>query len=137
MLASLNLWLTGKRASSRIVDELTQEQQRHLHQQLVQLRDQLTALLSESVEQSQPVDLDKPIGRLSRMDEMQQQSMAQANRRSTEQRLVQVDAALGRIARQEYGACVACEEEIGFGRLQARPEAPFCLECQTAREVGR
>ncbi|MCD6527845.1 MAG: TraR/DksA family transcriptional regulator [Desulfuromonas sp.] len=118
-------------------EELTSAQLAELHQQLLQLRVELRQLLAESAEQSQPVDLDKPIGRLSRMDEMQQQSMAQANRRSTEQRLGQIEAALARIGRDEYGWCVACEEEIGCGRLKARPEAPFCLSCQTQRETGR
>lgn len=120
-----------------MVDELTTIQCQELHQELLRLRGQLKISLRDSAEQSQPVDLDKPIGRLSRMDEMQQQGMAQANRRATEQRLVQVDAALTRISRDEYGICVACDEEIGFGRLQARPEAPFCLSCQTERETSR
>lgn len=137
MLGLPNLWPTGKRPSSRVVDELTTIQRHELHQELLRSRDQLKALLRDSAEQAQPVDLDKPIGRLSRMDEMQQQSMAQANRRATEQRLVQIDAALSRIGHDEYGACVACEEEIGFGRLQARPEAPFCLSCQAEREASR
>lgn len=117
--------------------ELSAIQQHELHQQLLHLRDQLKGLLQDSAEQSQPVDLDKPIGRLARMDEIQQQRMAQANRRATEQRLVQIDTALGRIARHAYGVCVACEEGIALGRLQARPEAPFCLSCQTEREVSR
>lgn len=120
-----------------MVDELTVSQQHELHQELLRLRDQIKELLHDSAEQSQPVDLDKPIGRLSRMDEMQQQSMAQANRRATEQRLVQIDAALLRLSRDEYGVCVACEEEVGFGRLTARPEAPFCLSCQAEREASR
>jgi DnaK suppressor protein len=119
------------------VDELTTIQCHELHQQLLRLRDQLKALLRNSAEQVQPIDLDKPIGRLSRMDEMQQQSMAQANRRATEQRLVQIEAALLRMSRAEYGVCVACEEEIGPGRLKARPEAPFCLNCQAEREASR
>lgn len=117
--------------------ELTAKQHQQLHRQLLRLRDQLKVLLSESTEQAQPVALDKPIGRLSRMDEMQQQSMAQANRRATEQRLVQISAALLRIGHNQYGVCVVCEEGIGFGRLSARPEAPLCLSCQTERELSR
>ncbi|MEA3464562.1 MAG: TraR/DksA C4-type zinc finger protein [Thermodesulfobacteriota bacterium] len=120
-----------------MVDELTDMQQNGLHQDLLTLRRELQKLLAQSAEQSKPVDLDKPIGRLSRMDEMQQQSMAQASRHATQQRLVQIGAAIGRIDRDEYGLCVACEEDIGFGRLKVRPEAPLCLACQSARENGR
>jgi DnaK suppressor protein len=34
----------------------------------------------------------------------------------------------------DYGYCRQCEEPIGHGRLRARPEAPFCLGCQSQRE---
>ena len=120
-----------------MVEELTDIQQNMLHQDLLTLRVELQELLDQSAEQSKPVDLDKPIGRLSRMDEMQQQSMAQANRHATRQRLLQIGAAIGRIDRDEYGLCICCEEDIGIGRLKARPEAPLCLACQAARENNR
>lgn len=104
---------------------------------LLLLRDELQQQLRDHADQAQPVDLDKPIGRLSRMDELQQQSMAQAALRATEQRLAQIEAALSRLQRDEYGLCVACEEEIPVLRLRARPESPFCLDCQQAREGTR
>jgi DnaK suppressor protein len=80
------------------------------------------------------VDLDEPIGRLSRMDAMQQQKMAQASRRATRMRLDQVGAALANLAAGEYGLCRVCEEPIGYKRLKARPETPRCLECQRKSE---
>ena len=33
-----------------------------------------------------------------------------------------------------YGFCRLCEEPIGFKRLQAKPEAPFCVNCQSRHE---
>ena len=50
------------------------------------------------------------------------------------QRLEQVKAALHRIEAGEFGLCLDCEDEIELPRLTARPEAPFCLDCQAARE---
>lgn len=113
---------------------LTAIQIEELHSELLRLRDELRQLLSTTAAESKPVDLATPIGRLSRMDAMQQQSMAQANRRGHEVRLQQIAAALTLIRSSDYGLCRACEEPIGYPRLKARPESPFCLECQDSRE---
>jgi DnaK suppressor protein len=34
----------------------------------------------------------------------------------------------------DYGECVTCGEGVGFRRLEAQPEAPFCIACQSQRE---
>ena len=116
------------------MEELTAEQQKELQHNLLALRDELNQLLTESVSSSKAVDLDQPIGRLSRMDALQQQAMAKANRASHQQRLTLVEAALVAIKLERYGECRRCEEPIGFFRLQVRPESPFCLECQKESE---
>ena len=116
--------------------ELTAAEQVRLHNQLLTLKEELTSLLLTSSASSQPVDLDQPIGRLSRMDALQQQAMAKANRAGHRQRLVLIDAALLAIKQESYGECRMCEEPIGFARLQVRPESPFCLECQRQSEKG-
>jgi DnaK suppressor protein len=84
---------------------------------------------------AQPVDLDEPIGRLSRMDALQQQSMARASRQGLMLRAQQVEGALRRHADGELGVCLECGADVAFARLKARPEAPFCLACQSLREA--
>ena len=113
---------------------LTPDHLRELRDALETLRAELDHVLSVGAESSRPVDLDEPIGRLSRMDALQQQSMAAANRRGAQARLRMVEAALGAMARGEYGECRRCEEEIQVARLRARPETPYCLPCQQAIE---
>ena len=114
--------------------ELTRQQLEELHRALLSLRRDLQQLLADSTDGARPVSLDEPIGRLSRMDAMQQQSMVQANRRTAQTRLTRVEAALRRYGHDEYGLCVECEEDIGYARLKAQPEAPFCIDCQSHRE---
>lgn len=119
------------------MDELTREQRDQLARRLEQLRQELDALLLSTSASSRPVELEQPIGRLSRVDALQQQQMAQANRRSQQQRLQQVEAALLALRRGDYGECRICEEPIGFARLSARPESPLCRACQGEREGER
>jgi DnaK suppressor protein len=119
------------------MDDLTPQQRDTLREQLLTLQHELTTLLDLSAESSKPVALDQPIGRLTRMDAIQAQHMAQANRSSHEVRLRQVQAALDAMDDDTYGLCKSCEDPIGFPRLSVRPEAPFCLPCQEEREARR
>ena len=56
--------------------------------------------------------------------------MVRANKESNRQRLKQVENALAAHRNDSYGFCRQCEEPIGYARLKARPETPFCLSCQ-------
>ncbi len=105
-----------------------------LRTRLEELRDEIRELLRGTAEDARPVDLDQPIGRVSRADAMQQQSMLAANRATAQRRQQQVEAALRRIAEGEYGECAACGEDIDPRRLLAQPEAPLCVACQGLRE---
>lgn len=116
------------------MDDLTAAERHELHAQLLELKSELKNLLIDSSASSKAVDLDQPIGRLSRMDALQQQAMAKANRAGHQRRLILVDAALIAIKTERYGECRRCEEPIGFSRLQVRPESPFCLDCQKESE---
>lgn len=81
-------------------------------------------------DEAKPVDLDQPIGRLSRMDAIQQQQMALNSKKQFELTLKQIDQALKKLETGDYGICVSCEEEIDEKRLLAKPETPFCINCQ-------
>ena len=116
------------------MDALSDEQAEELHAKLIALRDELAHGLEASVDAAKPVELDQPIGRLSRMDAMQQQEMAQATRQAAELRLKQVEMALRRIDSGEFGLCLECEDDVGYARLSARPEALLCVNCQEQRE---
>jgi DnaK suppressor protein len=45
-----------------------------------------------------------------------------------------IRAALAKFDDGSYGACEECGNDIGFSRLQARPEARLCISCQTRFE---
>lgn len=43
--------------------------------------------------------------------------------------LREVEHALGKIDGGEYGRCENCGKQIASARLEARPEARFCIDC--------
>ncbi len=84
-----------------------------------------------SEEARAPVALDQQsVGRLSRMDAIQQQSMELATEARRRQRLAQLQAALDRIAADEFGWCLTCGEEIASARLEIDPASATCVDCR-------
>ncbi len=85
---------------------------------------------AETEADRKPVVLDQQsVGRLSRMDAMQGQAMAQALQARRAGRLRAISAALTRIDDGEFGYCDDCGEEIAEGRLRLDPCAMKCRDC--------
>jgi DnaK suppressor protein len=118
------------------MDELSEEQVGQLRAKLLAIVSEAEAMLESSADGAKPIDLDLPIGRLSRMDAIQQQQMTKANREQQRQRLVAVGLALKRMDDGSYGVCRRCEEPIPFARLEARPESPLCVDCLEELQAG-
>lgn len=93
-------------------------------------RGELEALIAASEEGRDAVALDQTkVGRLSRMDALQGQAMAQETHRRRRSDLQRIDAALGRIADGVFGDCLRCGEEIERRRLDFDPASPLCIDC--------
>ncbi len=69
------------------------------------------------------------VGRLSRMDAMQQQAMAQAQVRRRANERARIASALERLNEGEWGYCASCGEEIAAARLRHDPSAAQCVKC--------
>jgi len=119
------------------METLSRQQRAELAEDLEALVVELRAVVENAREGSRPPDLDQPIGRVSRIDAIQQQRMVQAGRQAAQRRLALAEGARRRLEEGEYGECAGCGEDIGFARLKARPETPFCVSCQGHREGGR
>ncbi len=114
---------------------LTSDQIKALGRALAALRQSLQSQDEDSAEWRAPVELDQQsVGRLSRMDAMQQQSMMLAEKSRRQAELQRIERALQLMEEGEYGYCVTCGEEIGQGRLGLDPSILTCLKC--ASEVG-
>ncbi len=91
---------------------------------------ELAAENRTAAEDQATVTLDQQsVGRLSRMDAMQRQAMAQATARRRRDRDKRIAAALSRIDDGEFGYCIDCGEDIGQARLTLDPTLPTCVSC--------
>ena len=109
--------------------------------QILQLKDllcgqqqELTALEQTGAEAAAVVELDQArVGRLSRMDALQDQALSQERKRRREIQLQKIAAALRRIEQRDYGYCSECGDEIAFERLQFDPTLTLCFNCANDR----
>lgn len=101
----------------------------HFRDLLNERIEKLEASLAVANAGSDTVAPDNAIGRLSRMEAIQAQSMNAATRLKQEKRLKRARAALDRLDKGTYGDCAKCGDPIPEGRLEIMPESPFCVEC--------
>jgi DnaK suppressor protein len=80
-------------------------------------------------ELSKPVVPDVAIGRISRMDAINNKSVTEAALRQAEEKLSKLKIVLSRIGSPEFGSCVKCKKEIPPGRILFRPESLHCVNC--------
>ncbi|MBX2849231.1 MAG: TraR/DksA C4-type zinc finger protein [Acidiferrobacterales bacterium] len=93
----------------------------------------ITELISEA---SKTVKLDQNrVGRLSRMDAMQSQAMAQAGAARQQRQLTLIENALNRIDDGEYGRCLNCDDYIANARLKIEPTSEYCIRCANRLET--
>ncbi|MCK5876085.1 MAG: TraR/DksA family transcriptional regulator [Candidatus Marithrix sp.] len=101
-----------------------------IKQKLLILKKELQELEGISKDPSEPIELDQArIGRLSRMDAMQSQQMAQELARRQQRKLLMIDGALRRIESGDYGDCFICGEEIAIRRINVDPTNTRCIKC--------
>ena len=83
---------------------------------------------------SAPVAPDNAIGRLTRMEAINSQSINEAALRKALATRSLLEKALLTIDTDDFGLCRACEEPIAVARLMAMPEATLCVTCASRRE---
>ena len=101
----------------------------HFRSRLELLAEEIRSAMESSKEDSGVVELDTSIGRLSRMDAMQNQQMALELRRRQEQQLLRIANALKRMDKGTYGLCGKCKQLIAEVRLEVSPDVVLCVRC--------
>lgn len=80
-------------------------------------------------ELSRPVEPENAIGRISRMDAINNKSVNEAAWRKAENKLAKLKEALKRIDDEGFGVCVKCGDTIPLGRILLVPQTQTCVKC--------
>ncbi len=95
--------------------------------------DEAESSLATLREQTAPVPPSVAIGRLTRMDAIQQKNMAEANLKSTEALIKKLNQALALVNEADFGICGICKGKILLGRILAVPESKVCVQCASKK----
>ncbi len=86
-------------------------------------------LVAEYRELTRPVAPDVAIGRVSRMDAINNRSVTEAALRQAEEKLNKLKYVLSIVDSEDFGICMGCKARIPLGRIMIRPESTHCVNC--------
>ena len=86
-------------------------------------------LILDYKESTKPISPENAIGRVSRMDAINNKSVVEAALLQSKKKLKQLRVIEKKISIDNYGKCAKCNINIPFQRLIIRPESIFCVNC--------
>jgi len=86
-------------------------------------------LVKEYQELTKPIAPDVAIGRISRMDAINNKSVTEAALRQAEEKLRNLQRVSSKIDDKDFGICLKCHKPIPLGRILIRPESLYCVNC--------
>lgn len=96
-----------------------------IHQQLARFEEEILQL----EEMTKPISPENSLGRVSRMDAIQNKSVAEASLRSARKRVTSLKMALLKLEEDGFGKCSRCGQPIQPARLMFMPESSRCVRC--------
>jgi DnaK suppressor protein len=88
-------------------------------------------LIVEYKEMTEPVAPDDAIGRISRMDAINNKSVTEASLRQAEEKLRNLQRVQSLVGTSDFGKCIKCGKAIPEVRILYRPESLRCVDCAT------
>ncbi len=85
--------------------------------------------IAELEELVRPIAPDNAIGRISRMDAINNRAINEASLRQKQAKLQQLERAQTRVNKPDYGQCTQCGQPIPIGRLRLMPASVRCVRC--------
>jgi len=86
-------------------------------------------VIVEYKELTMPIAPDVSIGRISRMDAINNKSVTEATLRQAESKLLGLKRVLSMYGTEDFGKCIKCKMQIPLGRVLFRPESLYCVNC--------
>lgn len=89
--------------------------------------------IAELKELTKPIAPENAIGRISRMDAINNKSINEAALAQAQTKFDKLKFALVKCAEPDFGSCKRCNQPIPMGRLVLMPESLFCVKCVRQR----
>lgn len=85
--------------------------------------------LEKYKQQTKPISPENSIGRVSRMDAINNRSVIEAALRKSEEKLSKLNFIKNQVYNNDFGICIRCKIDIPIGRMLIVPESRHCVNC--------
>lgn len=85
--------------------------------------------IMETEKMTQPISPENSLGRISRMDAINNKSVMEASLRNKISKRNKLKMALVQIDKEGFGSCLNCKRQINPARLMFMPESTKCIKC--------
>ena len=108
---------------------LTKEEKIEIQELINKKMQNISARIDEYKEFTNPIPPSEAIGRVSRMDAINNKTVNEAALRMLENQYKALKGAFIRLGEDKFGRCVSCGEKIPIGRIIIIPSAIRCIRC--------
>ncbi|HAF30690.1 MAG TPA: TraR/DksA family transcriptional regulator [Bacteroidales bacterium] len=108
---------------------MTEKERKEIAEVILRQIEKSEIKVEELKEFTQAVSPDDAIGRVSRMDAINNKSIYDASMSNTRQRLEQLKQVLKLTDDADFGICIQCRQSIPLERLKIKPEIRLCASC--------
>jgi DnaK suppressor protein len=106
--------------------ELNKEE---IKQKIIQEIEKIKVKIIALEELTKPIAPDCAIGRVSRMDAINNKSINENALRKAQNKLKGMEIALQNVDDENFGLCARCNNQIPLGRILLMPHSRFCVHC--------
>lgn len=108
---------------------MNQEEKDILKNEIRMMIETLKSEISQMEESAAPISPENAIGRVSRMDAINNKSVVEASLRHRSRKLVRLQMALTKVDNSDFGICSNCKKPIQPKRLILMPDSDRCVKC--------
>jgi len=112
---------------------MTTEEKESLKQKIQEEIVKIEKAIVPLLDATKPISPENSIGRVSRMDAINNKGVAEAALRSAKTKLSKLQIALTKIDNPDFGNCSMCKRPIQSERLMYMPESTKCVRCADRR----
>lgn len=85
--------------------------------------------IADYKDMAQPISPDDSLGRITRMDAINNKSVVDAAIRQAEDKLSKLKHVLNKLGTDDFGKCSRCGGSIPIQRILIMPESAYCVKC--------
>jgi len=108
---------------------MTSKEKSNIKDKVLQETEKTNKSIADYKEITKPISPENAIGRITRMDAINNKSVAEAALRQAEAKLKNLHAVLDSIEDKDFGLCIKCHQPIPIGRILLVPQSRFCVNC--------